>query len=205
MPFVKFALVIRLFVVVTAVCALTVACGDDPDPTPTAVPTPASTPTTEPTPTPTPTATPEPTPTPEPPEPTPTPAPAEKVGEVASRWADANPHAVAELVMEAIFASSDVEQQVTPLVRLIFQDALERSVADELGNQLTVSLAEVAYHGGSVDQFSATLMVTGAVALDAGPFEAVDVAVPMIVTVDPDLEEATAWEADIPSATVTLR
>ena len=89
------------------------------------------------------------------------------------------------------------------LVRVGLSGLLQGAIEDELGNSLTVSFIEVAYHGD--DRYSITLPVEGTMAVDIGPFEAVDVSVPLIVSVDQDEEQVLEWMADIPQAAVALR
>lgn len=190
----------------TAIPTSTLAPTETPPPTPT--PTPAPTWTPEPTWTPVPTWTPMPTATPiPPPTPTPTPvatlAPADAAGPVALMWASDNADKVAELVVEAVMASPEVEENVPALIRFSMPGILEAVVADELGNQITVSLVEVAYHGD--DRYSVTLLVGGTMAVSIGSYEAVDVGVPLIILVDLGEEQVLEWEADIPGTTVTLR
>ena len=142
-----------------------------------------------------------------PPTPTPTPvatlAPADAAGPVALMWASDNADKVAELVVEAVMASPEVEENVPALIRFSMPGILEAVVADELGNQITVSLVEVAYHGD--DRYSVTLLVGGTMAVSIGSYEAVDVGVPLIILVDLGEEQVLEWEADIPGTTVTLR
>ncbi|MCY4624248.1 MAG: hypothetical protein OXC99_04490 [Chloroflexi bacterium] len=176
-----------------------------------AAPAPASAPTIAPPPTkipPTPTITPAPTkipptPTPEPPsEPTQA-QQAARAGAIASEWAANNDETIAKLVVEVVLASPDVEERVPALLRANLSGLLEAAVADELGNSLGIEVDSVTYHGDAV--FSVTLVVSGTVAVGLGPVEAADIAVPIVVTVDLDSEQATAWEADPEQADVTLR
>ena len=127
----------------------------------------------------------------------------QRVGEIASEWAADNAEIVAELVVEAVLASPDVEERVPALLRVSLGGLLEGAVADELGNSLGVAVDSLAYHGDAI--YSATLVVSGTVAVELGPVEAIDVAVPVIVTVDLDDEQATNWEADTEQAEVTFR
>ena len=212
-----------------AALAMVVSCGSEeaaptpppapavaptpPSPAPTIAPTPpAPAPTIAPTPPPAPTIAPAPTEVPPTPEPTPTPErPSEPTQEqqasraeaVASEWAANNAEIVAQLVAEAVLASPDVEAQVPALLRGNLGGLLEAAVADELGNSLGVEVDSFAYHGDAT--FSVTLVVSGTVAVGLGPVEAADIAVPLIVTVDLDSEQATAWEADVEQAEVTIR
>ena len=183
-----------------------------PSPAPTIAPTPAPAPTIAPTPPPAPIIAPAPTEVPPTPEPTPTPErPSEPTQEqqasraeaVASEWAANNAEIVAQLVAEAVLASPDVEVQVPALLRGNLGGLLEAAVADELGNSLGIKVDSLAYHGDAT--FSVTLVVSGTVAVGLGPVEAADIAVPLIVTVDLDSEQATAWEADVEQAEVTIR
>ncbi len=176
-----------------------------PAPAPTIASTPTQAPTVTPAPTqpPTPAPTQTPTPTPEPP-----PGPTEeqravRAGAIASEWIANNAEIVARLVAEVVLASSDVEDLVPVLLRANLGGLLEAAVADELGNSLGVEVDSLAYHGDAV--FSVTLMVSGTVAVGLGPVEAVDVAAPIVVMVDLDSEQATAWEADVERAEVTVR
>ena len=102
-----------------------------------------------------------------------------------------------------MLASPDVEERVPALLRANLSGLLEAAVADELGNSLGIEVDSVAYHSDAV--FSVTLVVSGTVAVGLGPVEAADIAVPIIVTVDLDSEQAAAWEADPEQADVTLR
>ena len=178
---------------------------------PATAPTPAPAPTIAPTPAPAPTVapasvaspTPAPAPTPEPPsEPTQEQQDI-RAGAIASEWAANNHEIVAKLVAEVVLASPDVEERVPALLRANLGGLLEAAVTDELGNSLGVEVDSLAYYGDAV--YSATLVVSGTVAVGLGPVEAVDVAVPLIVTVDLDSEQATAWEADPEQAEVTVR
>ena len=205
---------LRGFVALAAI--LVVSCGGQEQPPPAPIPTAAPVPTVAAV-IPTPTAAPipteasvPPTPTPAPvpteaaaPQPTPTPESTERVAEIASEWAANNAEAVAELVVEAVLASPDVEERVPALLRVSFGGLLEGVVADELGNSLGVAVNSLAYHGDAI--YSVTLLVSGTVVVELGPVEAVDVAVPVIVTVDVDNERATSWEADTEQAEVTIR
>lgn len=209
------------------VLAVLVSCGGEeaaptPPPAPAAAPTPSSpaptiAPTTAPapaiapTPPPAPTIAPAPTEVPPTSTPTPTPRPSEPTQEqqasraeaIASEWAANNAEIVAQLVAEVVLASPDVEAQVPALLRANLGGLLEAAVADELGNSLGVKVDSLAYHGDAT--FSVTLVVSGTVAVGIGPVEAADLAVPIIVTVDLDSEQATAWEADVEQAEVTVR
>ena len=100
-------------------------------------------------------------------------------------------------------SSPEVEESVPALLRVSFRGALESAVSDQLGNQLAVSLAEVAYHGDA--QYSATLVVEGTMNVDVGPVEAVDVSVPIVLTVDLDSEQAEGSRVDSGQVEVTLR
>ncbi|MDE2801767.1 MAG: hypothetical protein OXK21_02660, partial [Chloroflexota bacterium] len=80
---------------------------------------------------------------------------------------------------------------------------VEAAVADYLGNSLGIEVYSGAYHGDAT--FCVTLVVAGTVAVGLGPVEAVDVATPIVVTVDLDSEQATAWETDVEQADVTIR
>ena len=175
-----------------------VACGGQEA----APPTPAPTSTAESIPTAAPTVAPTPT-TVAAPQSTPRSGSYERVGAIAAEWAANNAEAVADLVVEAVLASPDVEEQVPALLRVSFGGLLKTAVADELGNSLGVELESVAFHGNST--YSATLMVSGTVAVEIGPVAAIDVAVPIAVTVDLNSERATAWEADKEQAEVTVR
>lgn len=201
-----------------AALAMVVSCGGEevaptPPPAPAAVPTPPSpAPTIAPTLPPAPTIAPAPTEMPPTPEPTPTPEQpsgptpeqqAIRAEAIASEWAANNAQIVAQLVAEAVLTSPDVEDQVPALLRANLGGLLEAAVADELGNSLGVEVDSVGYHGDAT--FSVTLVVSGTVAVGLGPVEAADIAVPLIVTVDLDSERATAWEADVEQAEVTIR
>ena len=166
-----------------------VSCGGQEAPTP---PAPAPTPTIAPIPTEVPA-----------PQSTPTPEPTQRVEAIASEWAAKNAETVAGLVVEAVLASPDVEERVPALLRVSFGGLLKTAVADELGNSLGVAVDSLAYHGDAI--YSVTLVVSGTVAVELGPVEAVDVAVPVIVTVDLDNEQATTWEADAEQAEATVR
>ena len=207
---------------VALACLAIMACGGQeaappaPVPTSTAEPIPTEAPTVAPTPTrvAAPQSTAEPIPTEAPtvapiptrvaaPQSTPSSGSLERVGAIAAEWAAKNTEAVAGLVVEAVLASPDVEEQVPTLLRVSFGGLLKTAVADELGNSLGVEVESVAFHGDST--YSATLAVSGTVAVEIGPVAAIDVAVPIVVTVDLDSERATAWEADKEQAEVTVR
>ncbi len=100
-------------------------------------------------------------------------------------------------------ASPEIEENVPALVRVGLPNIVRGIVQDELGNALSVSLVEVAYHGD--EGYSVTLLVAGTVAIGVGPIEAADLSVPFIVSIDPDAEQALDWEADLPAAEVSLR
>ena len=106
-------------------------------------------------------------------------------------------------MVEAVLASPDVDEQVPALLKVSLGGLLKAAVVDELGNELGVEVESVAYLGDST--YSVTLVVSGTVAMDIGPVEAIDVSVPVEVTVDLDSEQATAWEADPELAEVTVR
>ncbi len=145
-----------------------------------------------------PTSTPVPTSTPTP-APTATPSPKP----LALQWAGDNAEVIADLVVEAIMAAPEVEERVPALVRLGAPTLLSGIIEDDLGNALTVAFVEAAYEGES--RFSATLQVSGSVAIDLGPFESVDVGVPVVILLDTDSEQALEWMAILPESSIELR
>ncbi len=140
-----------------------------------------------------------PTPTPEPtvvPTLLPTPEPTERAHAIAYEWAVNDADTVAQLV-------ADAEEQVPALLRVSFGGLLKGIVADEMGNALGVEVESLAHHGDAI--YSVTLAVSGTVVVEIGPVEAVDLAVPIVVTVDLDSEQATTWEANSEQVEVTIR
>ena len=121
---------------------------------------------------------------------------------IAEQWGEASPERVATLVTETILGSPAVEN-IPTLVKVQLQGVLEAQVVDEMGSGLTVSLTEVAYHGDSL--FGVTFLVTGTVAVDRGPVEAVDVGVPIILTVDVGSQQVEDSQVDLTGVEVTIR
>ena len=120
---------------------------------------------------------------------------------IAQKWADANPERVAELVVMAILESPEAES-VPPLIRVQLKGILEARVADELGNGITVSLTEVAYYGDAL--FSVTFLVTGTVVVDLGPVDTIEIAVPIILTVNVESQQIEDSQVDMAGVKITI-
>ena len=126
----------------------------------------------------------------------------DRVAELALAWARDNADAVASMVAETVMASTAIEA-VPPLGRPQLRSLLRVAGENELGHWLSLEIAEVNFHGD--DEVSATLLVGGTVMLGPGAVEAVDLTVPIVVTVDPESQAAVMGQADVPAATVTIR
>ena len=92
--------------------------------------------------------------------------------------------------------------QVPSLLRFAFRRVLEARIQDEVGNGLVVWLDRITVYEGTA---TATVMVSGTVLIDLEPVDTVQVAIPIIVTVDPDDGTIEAWQVDHPAAVVEIR
>ncbi len=148
----------------------------------------------------TPTATVAATPTP---EPSPTPTPGGDIGranEIAASWVEANPDKVAALVAEAALASDDADD-LNPIVLTTFGSLVRAAATDAMGNELSVTLdSAILLPGG---QAAAGFLVEGRVT-GLGAVSAVEVSVPIVLTMDLAAETVTLWEVNVPGSTVTI-
>ena len=138
------------------------------------------------------------------PEPDPTPTPEGDLGraaEIALAWVAANPDKMAEMVVEAVLASEDAEDLPLP-VRATFGSLLQASVTDQMGNQLSATIdGMTAYSDGTA--VVVVVFVEGRVT-DLGAVSAVEVLVPMRLTVDLAAEDVTRREVGVLGSTVTI-
>lgn len=148
------------------------------------------------------TATPSPEPTPTP-DPTARPDPTERVGAIVGQWVSDSPDTVAQLVADAVVAAADEEDRIPSLLRVSFGRGLKVAVENEIGDSLAVELQSVSRNADGT--YSATVVVSGTVVLEIGPFDAIDLSVPIIGTVDTDSEQATTWTVAAEQVDVTFR
>ena len=116
-------------------------------------------------------------------------------------WEEEGRDKIAALVAEIILASPEVEK-LPPLVGDAFSAMLDDSIAKWTWN-LDPTLDSVTLSAGR--QFVATFLVSGTLR-EVGPVDAVDVSMPIQLTVDLDAdpEQVTEWKADLERATVAI-
>ena len=136
-------------------------------------------------------------------EPTPLPAPAP----LGQYWAERNPDRVVPVVVEAIMAAPEFAQAPAD-VRAGAPALLKARVEDEFGSSLSVQMTAFEGSHTLVDvRLTDTFLVSGTIALDLGPFQSIDISVPVVVSVvrDESGEQPIEVTADLAKATVSLR
>ena len=87
-------------------------------------------------------------------------------------------------------------------MRVGFGELLRAAVTDGVGNELSVTLESTLLLPGN--QAAAGFIVQGRIT-DLGAVSAVEVFVPIVLTLDLGEEAVTLWEVSVPESTVTIQ
>ena len=135
------------------------------------------------------------------------PTPLPEPSPIGQYWAERNPDKVVPAVVDAIMEAPEFAQ-VPAQVRVSASDLLTAKVEDEWGNALSVNITGSLMSSSLVDvRLTVNFVVRGTIALDLGPFQSIDISVPVVVSVvrDESGEQPIEVTADLAKATVSLR